>query len=84
MSVIEKQSFYSIIKIKNDKYLCSNSYLIYMKQRLTILQLNDSHGYFELHPELFWSGEKEIYRNAGGYAHMATLFNEARGKTQEE
>jgi 2',3'-cyclic-nucleotide 2'-phosphodiesterase (5'-nucleotidase family) len=51
-----------------------------MKQSLTILQLNDSHGYLELHPELFWVGEKEIYMNAGGYARIATLFNEAREK----
>jgi 2',3'-cyclic-nucleotide 2'-phosphodiesterase (5'-nucleotidase family) len=47
-------------------------------ERLTLLQLNDSHGYIELHPELFWRGNREAYRSAGGYARIATLFNEAR------
>lgn len=48
------------------------------RRHLTILQLNDSHGYFELHPELYWAGDKAIYRKAGGYARMATLFKQAR------
>jgi sulfur-oxidizing protein SoxB len=47
-------------------------------RRLTILQLNDSHGYFELHPELYWVGDKAVYRKAGGYARIATLFKQAR------
>ena len=46
--------------------------------RLTILQLNDSHGYFELHPELYWAGDRALYRKAGGYARIATLFKQAR------
>jgi sulfur-oxidizing protein SoxB len=46
--------------------------------RLTILQLNDSHGYFALHPELYWAGDKAVYRKAGGYARIATLFKKAR------
>jgi 2',3'-cyclic-nucleotide 2'-phosphodiesterase (5'-nucleotidase family) len=54
-----------------------------MKKRLTILQLNDSHGYFELHPELFWMGGNEIYKNTGGYARIAALFNEAREQNPE-
>ncbi len=45
---------------------------------LTILQLNDSHGYFELHPELFWEGGREVYNNAGGYARISTLFERIR------
>lgn len=47
-------------------------------KRLTILQLNDSHGYFELHPELYWAGDKAVYRKAGGYARIATIFKQAR------
>jgi sulfur-oxidizing protein SoxB len=35
-------------------------------RHLTVLQLNDSHGYFELHPELYWAGDKAVYRKAGG------------------
>jgi sulfur-oxidizing protein SoxB len=45
---------------------------------LTILQMNDSHGYLELHPELFWAGDKAVYRNAGGYARIAALFHKIR------
>jgi len=47
-------------------------------KHLTILQLNDSHGYFELHPELYWAGDKAVYRKAGGYARITTLFKQAR------
>jgi len=37
-----------------------------MADRLTLLQVNDVHGYLELHPELFWTGEQARYRMAGG------------------
>jgi sulfur-oxidizing protein SoxB len=53
-------------------------------KHLTILQLNDSHGYFELHPELYWAGDKAVYRNAGGYARIATLFKHARQENPDE
>lgn len=45
---------------------------------LTLLQLNDSHAYFELHPELLWSADGERYIEAGGYARIATLIGRAR------
>lgn len=44
--------------------------------KLTIFQMNDSHGYLEPHPELFWSGEYAEYRTAGGYARIASLMRE--------
>jgi 2',3'-cyclic-nucleotide 2'-phosphodiesterase (5'-nucleotidase family) len=47
-------------------------------KKVTILQLNDSHGYFEIHPELFWEGSVEKYRQVGGYARISTLFNKIR------
>jgi len=51
---------------------------------LTILQINDTHGYFELHNELFWAGDKPVYKKSGGYARIATIFkqikNEKNGK----
>jgi len=47
-------------------------------KHLTILQMNDSHGYFELHHELYWAGEKASYRKAGGYARIATFFKKIR------
>jgi len=46
--------------------------------RITILQMNDSHGYFELHPELYWGGDKAYYKKAGGYARISALFKKIR------
>jgi 2',3'-cyclic-nucleotide 2'-phosphodiesterase (5'-nucleotidase family) len=46
--------------------------------RLTLLQLNDSHGYLKRHTELYRRGGQEVYRRAGGYARIATLFNHVR------
>lgn len=46
--------------------------------RITLLQINDTHGYLEPHPELFWEGDKAEYRTAGGFARLLTLFNEVR------
>ena len=51
---------------------------MFQSKRLTILQMNDSHGYLELHSELYWAGDKAVYRNAGGYARIATLFQKLR------
>lgn len=45
---------------------------------LTILQVNDSHGYLDLHPELFWTGDHAAYRMAGGYGRLASLVKEVR------
>lgn len=47
-------------------------------KQLTILQMNDTHGYYDLHPEMFIEKGEERYRNAGGYARIATIFKEAR------
>lgn len=45
---------------------------------LTIVQMNDSHAYFDIHQELFWQGDHAVYRQAGGYARIATIVNEIR------
>lgn len=47
-------------------------------RQLTILQLNDSHGYLESHNEIFWKGGRTEYKMAGGYARIATLFSQAQ------
>jgi len=47
---------------------------------LTILQINDTHSYFELHNELYWVGDKAVYKKSGGYARIATLFREVRNE----
>lgn len=47
-------------------------------QRLTLLQINDTHGYLEPHPELFWTAEGPVLREAGGFARIASIFASAR------
>jgi sulfur-oxidizing protein SoxB len=49
-----------------------------MKQSLTILQLNDLHGYIEPHVELVRTGEGAHYRQMGGLARIATVFAQVR------
>ena len=55
-----------------------------MKDRtsLTVIQLNDSHAYLELHQEMFWQGGQAVYRPAGGYARIATLVEQSRAENQ--
>jgi 2',3'-cyclic-nucleotide 2'-phosphodiesterase (5'-nucleotidase family) len=50
------------------------------KASLTILQMNDSHAYFDVHQELFWQGGQEVYRPAGGYARLATIVRGIRAE----
>lgn len=45
---------------------------------LTVVQMNDSHAYFELHQELFYQGSQKVYRPVGGYARIATLVRQMR------
>lgn len=45
---------------------------------LTILQINDTHGYLEAHPELIWTGNEASYPLLGGYARIASVFQQAR------
>jgi S-sulfosulfanyl-L-cysteine sulfohydrolase len=49
-------------------------------KHLTIMQMNDSHAYLDLHQELFWNGNHAEYRKAGGYARIATIFKQVRGE----
>lgn len=50
------------------------------KERLTILQLNDSHGYLDMHEELFWAGDHVEFHKAGGYGRVAALLNTIRAE----
>src|SRR5699024_385449 len=52
-------------------------------KHLTILQMNDTHAYYDLHTEMFIEDGKEVYRKAGGYARIATIFKEAREKNPD-
>src|ERR1035437_5760998 len=48
--------------------------------KLTILQINDTHGYLEPHSELFWQGDKAEYRTSGGYARLLTILKQVRSE----
>ena len=52
------------------------------RRALTIVQMNDSHAYFDLHQEMFWQGDRAVYRSAGGYARIATLVKQIRAESQ--
>ncbi|MEV9641104.1 bifunctional metallophosphatase/5'-nucleotidase [Mammaliicoccus sciuri] len=41
------------------------------KKNLTLLQINDVHGYLEEHWEHFYEGNESVYTQVGGYARMA-------------
>jgi len=45
---------------------------------LTIVQMNDTHAYFDVHQEVFWQGDHAVYRQAGGYARIATIVKKIR------
>jgi 2',3'-cyclic-nucleotide 2'-phosphodiesterase (5'-nucleotidase family) len=47
-------------------------------EQVTILQMNDSHGYLDLHDELFWAGDHAEYRKAGGHGRIAALLKQIR------
>ena len=43
-----------------------------MKKNLTIIQMNDTHGYLDSHWELFWDGSFAHYKKACGYARISS------------
>ena len=45
---------------------------------LTVLQINDTHGYLEPHPELVWHGRSPFFPILGGYARIAGFFRAVR------
>lgn len=47
-------------------------------QTITLLQLNDSHGYLEPHPEIIWTATGPSFRTCGGYARISALFERIR------
>ncbi|MHB1394977.1 MAG: bifunctional metallophosphatase/5'-nucleotidase [Clostridia bacterium] len=47
---------------------------------INIVQINDVHGYMNLHQELFWQDKKASCRQAGGYARIAALVNQIRAE----
>lgn len=52
-------------------------------KEITIIQLNDLHGYLEPHPELFWEGDHPVFKEAGGLARIATLLRDAKDQNPD-
>src|SRR5450759_366806 len=50
--------------------------------KLTILQINDTHGYLEPHLEWMAGPHQPVYRAAGGFARLGTLVRKIREETQ--
>ena len=48
------------------------------RRNVTIVQLNDSHGYLDSHPEMFRTGRGEVLREAGGFARIGGAIEELR------
>lgn len=57
---------------------------IYMKSNartsLTIVQMNDTHAYFDVHQEMYWLGDHAVYRPSGGYARIAAIVKGIRAE----
>jgi 2',3'-cyclic-nucleotide 2'-phosphodiesterase (5'-nucleotidase family) len=52
-------------------------------ERITLLQINDCHGYLDLHQEWFPGPDgKPEFRPAGGYARIATLVKQIQEETE--
>ncbi len=52
-------------------------------RRLTLAQINDTHGYLEAHPELVWHGREARYPTMGGYARIQTVLNGLRASNPD-
>lgn len=50
------------------------------KRTITLLQINDTHGYVEPHPELVWEGSTPRFPILGGYARIAGYFKRVRAE----
>ena len=47
-------------------------------REITLVQLNDLHGYMEPHPEWMWSAEGFTYRQMGGLARIKSVVDQLR------
>lgn len=47
---------------------------------ITLLQLNDLHGYLLPHPELIWTAEGPSFPRLGGVARIKSLFDQVRAE----
>jgi len=50
---------------------------------IAVLQTTDVHCQVHPHDELFWENNKSVFRQTGGYAHLATYFKKERKKNPD-
>ena len=48
------------------------------KKQLTIIQMNDTHGYIDEHFEYIWDGADEKFQKVGGYPRIKTYIDKVR------
>jgi 2',3'-cyclic-nucleotide 2'-phosphodiesterase (5'-nucleotidase family) len=48
------------------------------EKQVTILQMNDLHGYLSPHMEYFWKGSSQTFKKVGGFAKIAGYFEKLR------
>ncbi|HXG82547.1 MAG TPA: hypothetical protein VNI84_00845, partial [Pyrinomonadaceae bacterium] len=47
-------------------------------RKLTVLQINDTHGYLDEHQEMFREANSVRHETVGGYARISGYFNRVR------
>ncbi|WP_083270658.1 bifunctional metallophosphatase/5'-nucleotidase [Bacillus marinisedimentorum] len=50
-------------------------------QNITLIQMNDTHGYLEPHAEVFFEENGPVTRTAGGFARMASTVKKIKDET---
>ncbi len=66
--------------IDSNEFLNTDAVEMDKKKIIQILQTTDVHCQVYPHDELFWENEQLTFRKAGGYAHLATYFKNAKKK----
>ncbi len=66
--------------IDSNEFLNTDAVEMDKEKTIQILQTTDVHCQVYPHDELFWENEQLTFRKAGGYAHLATYFKNAKKK----
>jgi 2',3'-cyclic-nucleotide 2'-phosphodiesterase (5'-nucleotidase family) len=66
--------------IDSNEFLNTDAVEMDTEKTIQILQTTDVHCQVYPHDELFWENEQLTFRKAGGYAHLATYFKNAKKK----
>lgn len=66
--------------IDSEEFLNTDAVEMDKEKTIQILQTTDVHCQVYPHDELFWENEQLTFRKAGGYAHLATYFKNAKKK----